>query len=452
MEIAQEYEALVQFLYMAPVGLIQSGLDGEIAMINPLSAQLLMPLSPDGNLSNLFVALESVAPDLRHLVAGFGASFGMVCDGVRIPLMADRAARSQPSMLSLTLLKLDEHRLMAVVNDITQQVARERVLKQNEAWLNAIMMGVTDYALIRLDGGGCVVDWNPSIGRITGFQSRQIVGQPFSIFYPAGGTTTERMADRLREADESGWSLDEGWRAKADGNRFWGSAMITPLDARDDLRKTPTKSTAFGRTSMPDELPRDSASPAYSLVIRDITDQREGSQRQRAAIACDHLTGIANRRTFFETAELEFARGHRHPRQLSLLMFDLDHFKRVNDAHGHAAGDAVLKDFAALLTATFREVDVVSRIGGEEFAVLLPSTDRDQAQASAERLRLTASLREVRYEGTTLGYSVSAGFATVDSEASNLETLMKRADQALYVAKAAGRNQTAEWQPRSGDQ
>lgn len=441
LDLSQEYEALVQFLYIAPVGLVQADLRGEIAMINPLSAQLLMPLSKDGNLTNLFSALEAVVPDLRHLVAGFRASYGMVCEAIRVPLGSFLNPKSQSAMLSLTVLKLDEERLMAVLTDITHQVAQERLLRQNEAWLNAIMMGVTDYALARLDADGRIDEWNPSIGRITGFSSDMVVGQPLSIFYAEGATTDERIQDRLREADQSGWSLDEGWQQKADGGRFWASAMIVPLRAPP---MGPPGPDGLLPAVVPLALP---ACKAYSLVIRDITDKREASEAQRRIISCDHLTGIANRRTFFEAGELEFARGLRHARKLSLLMVDLDHFKSVNDRHGHAAGDAVLREFAKVLTGCFRDIDIVARIGGEEFAVLMPSTDEQQARQGAERLRLAVESHRVDVGNTTVRYSISAGVATVDSDASDLHSLMKRADTALYAAKAAGRNRTALWAP-----
>ncbi len=438
LDIAQDYEALLRFLYIAPVGLLQANLDGEIAMINPLSAQLLLPLSNNGDITNLFQALQSVAPDLRHLVESFTATQGMVCDGIRIPLVKNAMARIQPTMLALTLLKLGQDRLMAVITDITQQCAREQMLQQNEAWLNAIMMGVTDYALIRLDREGRIDDWNSSIGHITGFTQTDVVGQPFSIFYPQGATTPERVVDRLREADDSGWSLDEGWRVKADGSRFWGSAMITPL-------KAPGSNTLTHGPADTCALPESTSAPAYSLVIRDITHQREASERQRKAIACDHLTGIGNRRAFFEAAELEFTRGKRYPRKLSLVVFDVDHFKQVNDSYGHPTGDAVLKAFAALLIDSFREVDVIARIGGEEFAVLMPSTDRHQAEAGADRLRQLVQTQPVEVDGTKIHYTVSGGIATVESDSADLESMMKRADTALYAAKANGRNRVTCW-------
>ena len=435
LNVADEYEALIQFLYLAPVGLAQTSLDGDIALINPISAQLLMPLSRDGGLSNLFTALESVAPELRHLTAGFEPRHGMVCDALRIQLSADVRGKSGPHMLSLTLLKLDEARLMAVLTDITLQVKRERLLKQNEAWLNAALTGITDYALVSLDARGLIDDWNTSIGRVTGFTQEALLGRPYSIFYPEDATTPHRLLDRLREAEENGWSLDDGWRMRADGTRFWGSAMIAPLRDRDDPAQGDIASTAYEQA------------PAYCLVIRDITDKREASEKQRHATSCDHLTEIANRRAFFEAGELELERSKRSPRQLSLIMFDADNFKTVNDTYGHAAGDAVLCDLAAMLTATFRQVDVVARVGGEEFAVLLPSTGVRDAAMVADRLRQAVESHAVVVDRASIKYTVSGGVAAMDASVTGLDELMKRADDALYAAKAAGRNRIESWSP-----
>ncbi len=434
--LAEEYEALVQFLYVAPVGLVQTGLDGSIVMINPLSAQLLMPLSRDGGLSNLFGALEGVAPDLRHQASEFKDGYGMVCEGLRLQVSAGVRGQSDPQILSLSLLKLDDTRLMAVINDISLQVKRERLLRQNEAWLNAILTGISDYAVVSLDREGRIGDWNPSIGRLTGFDSPSVLGKAYSIFSPDDATTADRVRDRLFEADANGWSLDEGWQLKADGSRFWGSALIVPLHDRPD------------RDGQPAFIDNDAGGdPAYCLVIRDITDKREENERNRKAHTCDHLTGIANRRTFFEATERELERCRRSPRDLSLILFDADHFKLVNDTHGHPAGDAVLKHFASVLSQTFRQVDVVARIGGEEFAVLLPSTGQQGAIVVAERLRGAIESACVTVDGVAIRYTVSAGIAAMDDSQGGLDELLKRADQALYVAKAGGRNQISCWAP-----
>ena len=443
-DMAADYEALTQFLYIAPVGLVQTAIDGEIAMINPISAQLLMPLSRDGDLTNLFVALENVAPDLAHLTRSFERPHGLICDAVRIQVRAGEGRERDPQVLSLSLLKLDATRLMGVLNDVTAQVRRERLLRQNEAWLNAILTGITDYALVSLDADGCIDEWNASIGRVTGFSREAALGRPYSIFYPNGATTPDRVRDRLREAAADGWSLDDGWRLRADGSRFWGSAMIAPLQIREDPDDADRRGSGghsrnvIGRSTSGGDGTTDK--PGYCLVIRDITDKREATETQRQAVSCDHLTGIANRRTFFEAAELEIERWKRSPRDMSLVIFDADHFKEVNDRYGHPAGDAVLRHFATLLTDVFRAVDVVARIGGEEFAVLLPSTNLQGAMTVANRLRQVVASQVVEFDGASIAYTVSGGVATMSQTLVGLDALLKRADEALYAAKATGRN------------
>jgi diguanylate cyclase (GGDEF)-like protein/PAS domain S-box-containing protein len=433
-QLAAEHEALMQFLYLSPVGLVQTALDGEILMMNPVSAQLLMPLQRDCNLFNLFDALEAVAPELRNLCTSFAAPSGLICDGLHIhlnhpgyPSGGALRPRRNPQVLSLSLLKLDDARLMAVLSDVSEQVRRERQLRQNDAWLNALLTSITDYALVALDSSGRVCEWNETIRRVTG-HTEAIVGSPYSLFYPADAITGEQVLDRLREADQNGWVLDEGARLRADGTRFWASAMISPIPDRD------------ADVDDPD-------APAYCMVLRDISDKRDAVESRRKSAFCDHLTGVANRRAFFEAAELELQRNRRTPRPTSLILIDADHFKHVNDRHGHPGGDAVLRQIGLLLTATFRQVDVVARVGGEEFAVLLPSSTLDGAAAVAERLRQLVAAQTVSFDGAAITLTVSAGVAASDGGEVDLDTLMKRADQALYAAKAGGRNRIECWRP-----
>jgi len=152
----------------------------------------------------------------------------------------------------------------------------------------------------------------------------------------------------------------------------------------------------------------------------------------------DHLTGAPSRRAFFALAERERTRSSRHGTPLSLLLFDVDHFKRINDTHGHAAGDRVLVEIVDRVTLGLRGADACGRLGGEEFAVLLPDTPAGGALPIAERLRLT--LQQAPRDGTGIGYTVSIGVATL-LPGETIAAMLSRADAALYEAKAAGRNQ-----------
>jgi len=428
--IIAEHEALIQFMYLAPVGLVQADMQGVIAMINPISAQLLMPLAPQACLNNLFDALEGVAPELRHLCASFTAPSGMVCEGRHIVLHHGgraRIERGTPEVLSISLLKLDAARLMAVISDVTEQVRRERQLKQADAWLNAILTNITDYAVVSLDRDGHVSAWNDTIGRVTRF-GQDVVGQPYSVFFPEGGTTDARQVDRLREALADGWNLEEGPRRRADGSQFWGSAMIAPLPDNGALQEGEIDS-------------------AYCMILRDISDKHAAGAAAHSATFSDALTGVSNRRAFFDAASKELGRRRQSPRATSLVVFDTDHLKSINQRLGAAAGDQVLRQLAARLRATFRDVDVVARMGGNQFAVLLPSTDLAGALIVAERVRVQVAAQEPAPDGSVLAFTVSAGVAEMDDDANELTALMARAEQAMRRAKQQGRNQVAHWTP-----
>ena len=159
----------------------------------------------------------------------------------------------------------------------------------------------------------------------------------------------------------------------------------------------------------------------------------------------DSLTELANRRSLFMLGEHEITRAvHRHS-PISFFMFDLDHFKHVNDRHGHRVGDAVLRHVAHLCRQSLREEDLLGRYGGEEFAAVLPDTDHTEALQLAERLRRTVEEHPLRLEGCPLPLTVSVGVSTLPggSHRLSLEHLLDRADQALYGAKRAGRNTVA---------
>lgn len=186
-----------------------------------------------------------------------------------------------------------------------------------------------------------------------------------------------------------------------------------------------------------------------ALNLRD--DEHAFTYRQLAQLAFnDHLTGLANLRYFEQRFQEEIKRADRYRKLLSLLMLDLDHFKKFNDTHGHAAGNRALEHLASLLRLSARETDLVSRLGGEEFAVLLPETSKHEAGILAERIRQAVAGAPVDLPGTgKVPIAISIGFATFPRDAHTAPELLEYSDRALYKSKEHGRNRVTAYEPAS---
>lgn len=188
---------------------------------------------------------------------------------------------------------------------------------------------------------------------------------------------------------------------------------------------------------------RDKQGNVISLlgVARDITEHKLFQQTLEKQARFDYLTGLNNRGFFMQLAEAELARAIRYESDLTVFMLDIDLFKKINDTHGHKAGDLVLKKLAEICKQMLREVDIIGRVGGEEFAVLLPETNVDGGAEVAERLREAIEGCNVPIsEGLPLSFNVSIGVTSLFSQEENLDVLLARADKALYLAKESGRN------------
>lgn len=155
----------------------------------------------------------------------------------------------------------------------------------------------------------------------------------------------------------------------------------------------------------------------------------------------DPLTGALNRRRFFHRADEEFQAARRYGRALAFCMLHVDHFKRINDTHGHPQGDEVLRRLSRFCDGALRETDRFGRLGGEEFAVLFPETGLETATEVVERLRVGLARLEVPLaDGSTLHFSISGGLAHLQPTDADVQALLQRADAALYRAKGTGRN------------
>lgn len=412
-DLASEYEALLSFMYLSPVGIVRSDTSGTVDMMNPMAAQLLMPLVKGSAMSNIFDALGSVAPELRNLVSSFEMERGPVCENYRLFVSP---TKENPVVLSCSVIKLNSDLLMTVLTDISRQVAAEKRVQQTESWLAGIYTSVNDFAFFTLDAQGCVETWHPSIERLADFSADDIVGEPLDTFYSPDEEREGLLLEHVALARNDGWHIEERWCESKSGRRFWGQILVSVL--REDA----------GELS------------GYSVVIRDATERKVTTDDLERLLTTDHLTGASNRAHFFQVAAVEMTRAKRHERPLSLVMLDADHFKRINDSAGHKAGDEVLKRIVLEARSILRASGVIGRLGGEEFALLLPSSAAHEAAAIAERLRASVEQVRIEIDGHSLSATVSLGVASLSEFDIDLDDLLAAADRALYEAKRSGRN------------
>ncbi len=438
-ETGDEHEALLDFLYLCPHGMVQFDAAGEIAMINPAAMRLLAACNPEAvSITNLFDALALQMRDLKSRVEAAPHSRGIILDGFHIePNPAARKAQlpdtppnhraADPLVMSLTIRRFNPNRLIAVLSDVSAVVARERELREAEAWFTAFMHAGAEYAFFTLDAQRHITDWNLSCERLFGRSAAEVLGAavdqvPLLMEPRSGG-----FALHLEAARREGWQVTEAWMCRAGAEPFWGTAIISVL-----------------RGDQPDDPPA-----AFLVVVRDTSERRSSIEEIRRGLCLDHLTGVLNRRHFLELAEKAFAASARSGQPLSVILVDADHFKRINDRLGHAAGDAVLVELAALLDIGIRKGrDYLGRLGGEEFCVLLPGSDAACAAKVAERLRGTlAAARIALADAPAIAVTASLGVAARHSQTPNLAALLHEADQALYAAKARGRNRVVMYEP-----
>ena len=254
---------------------------------------------------------------------------------------------------------------------------------------------------------------------------------------------------------------DRDWLLVAEGGQSQPNFMTSLSEKQSDKRRT------FWVNASP--ILGEKGNPRGSLVsLDDVTQLREKelelkkmlealaksreeirrqNEELRALATRDSLTGCLNRRSFFERFEQHWKSAERYRHDLSVAMFDLDHFKSVNDNHGHSVGDAVLQKAAAALETTARDVDLVCRYGGEEFCVLLPHTDIEGAAQAAERFRQSITAIEM----PDLSVTASIGVSSISLGATDAHTLLDQADKCLYMAKRNGRNQVVRWDEVPGD-
>jgi len=267
--------------------------------------------------------------------------------------------------------------------------------------------------------GPRIVYVNPAFTELTGYRPEGVVGLSPRILQGPG--TDPKTCAEIRAALQAGEPCHVTILNYGKGGRaYWLDMKIVPL--RD----------AEGRFTR------------FAAIERDVTESVIREQTLAREALTDPLTGLANRRAFQDSAERAWAGAVRRGEPVSLALLDIDHFKQINDRHGHHSGDVVLRSLAATASSCVRGGDLLARIGGEEFAVLMPDADEASAAEAMERLRRSLETQSALVDGGSIAFTVSIGVTTAVAEGGATEgiaTLLKTADHALYAAKGAGRNQ-----------
>lgn len=420
MSEGSDEEQLLEFLYACPVGLVECDATGEIGMINPHAMQHLMPLARRRGVTNLFAALEEHAPELRSIVGAFAPATGRICDGHRI--LVDLGSGRQDAIakvLACTLVKLGADRLIATLSDISEQVAQEQRLRQADTWFATLLDDVNHFATLAISAEGKITAANPCFTRQTGHDCADVMGRDLASVLGAKEASASELGleEQLLVAERDGWHLHESWQHRTDGSRYWCQRLVVARHKDDE-----------------------GACTGFCVVLRDVPRGEAIVEDLRRLLTCDHLTGAANRRHFNQTMQQEHKRwlDGRHP--LTLVLLDLDHFKSINDTYGHPMGDALLRRLVEVCTAHLPARATLARLGGEEFGVLLPRCDQDQAIALAETLRETIAALEVSTIKGAVRATASFGVASLDETDGSTQAMIALADERLYAAKRAGRN------------
>ena len=310
--------------------------------------------------------------------------------------------------------------LLGISYDITEKVQLEVRLREQKTMLDAVLDNIDALVYIK-DASRHFQYANQRVASMFGLPVEQIVGRLDSDLMPP------EIADRF-------WAIDQ--QIMASGQSLASEETLT--DAQGELRHYWSVVVPWTNAA---------GSPAVIGMSTDITSLHELKEELQRQARTDSLTGCANRRWFFELAEIEVARSRQDGSPLSLIAIDLDHFKQINDSYGHPVGDLVLQDFVGCCRNILRTTDIFARTGGEEFCILLPDTSLHAAGEIAERIRTMTLACQPVVSHPGLRISASFGASALASSDADFHALFARADHALYDAKEQGRNRTVMLPP-----
>lgn len=405
-------EALLDLFVLSPIGLVEVDEEGRVEVANLAARNLLTPFTHAGTLDDLFAALGSVAPNLAALVRGYSSPRGVIVDAME--LLAPAEGRG----VHLALVKVAPGRIVAIATDASSLAHTRAEVSQLQLQLVAIQGAVRDYAMYTVDRDGLITSWSTAAERVHQWTASDMVGKSAAVLLDGEGGREAHLRATLLQAARNGWSEEEGARLRSDGTTFWTTTVTTALHGPDG------EATSF------------------SVLTRDLSERRklEAAARDDASSNTDYLSGALTRRAFLEIASSEVSRARRYAQPLALLLVAPDHFRDLSTANGEDFANEWLRTIAGICRQESRTMDILGRVGGEEFAVLLPSTELSGGLVLAERIRERMQRHVFPGEVTGTRCTLSIGVAEVVEEITGVEGLLAASATAVERAKHAGRN------------
>ena len=290
----------------------------------------------------------------------------------------------------------------------------EELLENEEKFRSVFQQAAMGIARVSPDGS--FLEVNSKLCEICGYTADELVHLSFQdITYPEDLETDLEYVNQMLAGEISTYSLEKRYIQKS-GGIIWVNLTVS-LTKNED------------------------GTPKYFVsIIEDIASRKQIEEKLNFQLGHDALTLLSSRDITIKTVDTELARAQRYQRPLSVLMIDIDHFKRVNDVYGHQYGDEVLKEIGKVLMASVRACDLAGRYGGEEFLIVLPELSQKDGALLAERILKNVSARKIRLGGKTISVTVSIGVASLSGKHETTDLLIASADEAMYAAKKAGRN------------
>jgi len=408
--------------------------DGNVVYANPATFKLL-GIDPSKTVAGQSIQAFIESPYDKLITK----RLSMIANGHRhVPAIEIKLRNTDGELLdvdvaSQRIMRDNKPMVQSVIRDISAKKRAEAKLRESEEHHKALFNNAPVGIFVMSKDGGISQfneNWADMLGYADADGHTELLSKtPVDITHPDDKEASADRINSLLTGKVGSYRAEKRWLRK-DGTTCWGDISVTAIhDENEEVQLA-------------------------MVVVQDVTERKEMEEELRRLATTDSLTGASNRRHFMDRGEEELHRAKRYGRPLAILAMDLDHFKNINDTYGHSAGDAALQHFTLYCMSVLREEDVFGRIGGEEFAVVLPEGSHDGAVEAAERIRVSLEENPFDANGTEVYLSVSIGVAACPTENEDctmfeegFQALLARADKALYAAKDKGRNRVEVFVP-----